>query len=157
MNGLVRAFATLGPVGTLPIAPATWASAVVVLVGWFLPVPSLPMAIVALVVGTVLAVWLCGEAEKTLGHDAHPIVLDELIGQSIALLGVPHTWWAFVAAFVLFRLFDIWKPLGVRKVQEWRGGLGVVADDVSAGLMSCAVLHLALWAWQTFALSSRSA
>ena len=157
MNGLVRALATLGPVGYLPIAPATWASAVVVLVGWFLPVPSLYVTIVALGVGTVLAVWLCGEAERTLGHDAHPIVLDELIGQSIALLGAPHSWPVFLAAFALFRLFDIWKPLGVRKVQEWPGGLGVVADDVSAGLMSCAVLHLALWVWQTFALSYRSA
>jgi phosphatidylglycerophosphatase A len=145
MNSLVRALATLGPVGYLPVAPATWASAVVALVAWFLPVPALPAALAAIAVGAALAVWLCGEAEKSLGHDAHPIVLDELIGQSIALIAVPHAWPAFVASFALFRLFDIWKPLGARQAQELPGGLGIVADDVVAGLVSCGVLQLGLW------------
>ena len=150
MSRVARVIATLGPVGYLPVAPATWASAVVTLAAWFLPVPPLSMALAALTLGTAFAVWACHEAEKTLGHDAHPIVLDELIGQSIALLGVPHSWGAFVAAFALFRLFDIWKPLGARRAQELSGGLGIVADDVVAGAVSCGVLHLGLWGWRTF-------
>ena len=147
MKAVTRALATLGPVGYLPVAPATWASAVVVLIGWFVPAPPLPVALAAIVAAALVAVWLCGEAEKSLGHDAHPIVLDELIGQSIALLGAPHAWPAFVAAFALFRLFDIWKPLGARQAQELQGGWGVVLDDVVAGVVSCAVLHLGMWAW----------
>ena len=146
MTALARALATLGPVGYLPVAPATWASAVVVLVAWFVPVPPLPVALAAIVAGALIAVWLCGEAEKSLGHDAHPIVLDELIGQSIALLWAPHAWPAFLAAFALFRLFDIWKPLGARQAQELPGGWGVVLDDVAAGAVSCGVLQLGLWA-----------
>jgi phosphatidylglycerophosphatase A len=142
---LVRVLSTLGFIGYLPVAPATWASAAVALAGYFLPVPPLPVAIAILLAGAALAVWICGEAEKELGHDAHPIVADEVVGQSIALLGVPHDPVSFAASFVLFRIFDIWKPLGAREAQRLRGGWGVVADDVIAGLTACAALHVA-WA-----------
>ena len=145
MKGLLRALATMGPVGYAPVAPATAGSAVVVLVGWFLPVAPLALTLALLVVGTLLAVWLAGEAEKELGHDAHPIVIDEVIGQSLALLFVPHTLVAFAAAFVLFRVFDVWKPLGAREIQRLPGGWGVVADDVIAGLTACGAFHLGGW------------
>lgn len=144
MSRLVRFVATLGPVGYLPVAPATWASAVVVAVGWFIPPPGIGAAAAWLVAGTLAGFWICGEAEKTLGHDAHPIVFDELIGQSLALLWVPHTWWAFGAAFVLFRVLDIWKPLGAREIQRLPGGFGVMSDDIIAGLVACGVLHAAI-------------
>jgi phosphatidylglycerophosphatase A len=145
VRGLIRFAATLGPVGYAPIAPATVGSLLTVAIGWFLPAPALSILVVAIVLGTALAVWLCGEAEKDLGHDAHPIVADEVIGQSLALLGAPHSLIAFGAAFVLFRVFDVWKPLGAQQAQRLPGGLGVVADDVIAGLTSCATLQLALW------------
>ena len=145
MKPLVRVLATLGFVGYLPVASATWASAVVALVGWFLPVPPLAVAIAIIVAGTPVAIWICGEAEKELGHDAHPIVADEVIGQSIALLGVPHDAVSFAASFVLFRIFDVWKPLGAREAQKLPGGLGVVTDDVIAGITACAVQH-GIWA-----------
>ena len=140
-----RLLATLGPVGYAPLAPATAASAVVALAGWFIPPPALPVALLLLFVGTAVAVWACGEAEKTLGHDAKPIVADEVVGQSLALLFVPREPFVFAAAFVLFRIFDVWKPLGAREIQRLPGGMGVVADDVVAGLTACGVLHAALW------------
>jgi phosphatidylglycerophosphatase A len=142
VKALVRFAATVGPIGYVPIAPATAASGVVALIGWLLPVPPLPLALAALAIGTLIALWITGEAEKELGHDAHPIVADEVIGQSVALLGVPHHLLAFGAAFLLFRVFDVWKPLGARQAQSLPGGLGVVADDVIAGLTACAVFHL---------------
>jgi len=145
VKGLVRFAATLGPVGYTPIAPATAGSLVTAVVVWFLPTPSWLVVAVALVIGTALAVWVCGEAEKELGHDAHPIVADEVIGQSVALLGAPHSLLAFGAAFVLFRLFDVWKPLGAYQAQRLPSGLGVVADDVIAGITSCITLILLRW------------
>lgn len=135
----------MGPVGYFPVAPATAGSAVVVLIGWFMPVPSIGVTLACIAAGTVLSIWICGEAEKQLGHDAHPIVADEVVGQSIALLWVPHSVWAFAAAFVLFRIFDVWKPLGAQQAQNLPGGLGVVADDVIAGIIACATFHLAWW------------
>ena len=145
MKPLVRVLATLGFVGYLPVAPATWASAVVALVGYFLPVPPLLAAIALILAGGALAIWICGEAEKDLGHDAHPIVADEVIGQSIALLGVPHDPISFATSFALFRVFDIWKPLGAREAQRLPGGIGIVTDDVIAGITACAVQH-GIWA-----------
>lgn len=146
MRGSLRALATFGPVGYAPVAPATAGSALVALIGWFLPVPSLAMTLALITLGTALAVWIAGEAEKDLGHDAKPIVVDEAVGQSLALLFVPHTPAAFAAAFVLFRVFDVWKPLGAREIQRLPGGLGVVADDVVAGLIACGAFHLGVWA-----------
>jgi phosphatidylglycerophosphatase A len=145
MKVLVRVLATLGPVGYAPFAPATAASAVVAFVGWFLPTPGLSETLALFAVGTIAAMWISGEAEKELGHDAKPIVVDEAVGQSLALLFVPHTVIAFAASFVLFRVFDVWKPLGAHQAQRLEGGLGVVADDVIAGLTACAVFHLGYW------------
>ena len=145
MNRLVLALATLGPIGRSPVAPATVASVVVALAGWFLPSVPVWVAVVLLAAGSSVAAWVCGRAEASLGHDAHPIVLDELVGQSIALLGAPHWWLAYVASVALFRLFDIWKPFGAREAQALPGGIGVVMDDVIAGLASCVTLQLGLW------------
>ena len=146
MKGLVLFFARLGPAGFAPIAPATAGSALVALIGWFLPVPPIWVTACLILVGTAFSIWICGEAEKHLGHDAKPIVDDEAVGQTLALLYVPHHWAAFTLAFLLFRIFDVWKPLGAHQAQRLPGGLGVVTDDVIAGLTSCAALQLGLWA-----------
>jgi phosphatidylglycerophosphatase A len=82
-----------------------------------------------------------------LGHDAHPIVIDEVAGMLIALLGVPHRAASpallLGSAFLLFRLFDIVKPFPIRQVQRLPGGWGVVTDDLLAGIATNLVLQLA--------------
>jgi phosphatidylglycerophosphatase A len=142
---LARHLATLGPAGWAPIAPATAGSAVVAAIGWFLPVPPLWVTLVLIAAGTAAAIGLAGEAEKELGHDAKPIVCDEAVGQSLALLFVPHAWPAFVLSFLIFRVLDVWKPLGAREAQRLPGGWGIVADDFIAGLASCGVFHVVTW------------
>jgi phosphatidylglycerophosphatase A len=146
-----RFLATLGPVGSAPIAPATAGSAVVAGVGWFIPPPALAVTACLLVVGTAIAIWAAGVAEHELGHDAKPIVIDEAVGQSLALLFVPHTIVAFAASFVLFRIFDVWKPLGAREAQALPGGWGVVTDDVIAGITACGAFHGGMWLLHRFA------
>jgi phosphatidylglycerophosphatase A len=145
VKSLVRWVATLGPIGHSPVAPASAGSAVVALVAYYLPVPPLPVALALLALAAALAVWICGEAEGSLGHDAKPIVFDELVGQSLALVLVPRHPLAYFASFALFRVFDVWKPLGAREAQRLPGGWGVVADDVIAGLAACGAFHLAGW------------
>jgi len=142
VNAVLRFLATFGPIGFFPIAPATAGSAVVTLIAWFVPVLPLPAVVALFVAGTALAVWAAGVAERTLGHDAGPIVIDEAVGQSLALLFVPRGVVAYGAAFLLFRLFDIWKPLGAREAQRLPGGWGVVTDDVIAGITACAAFQL---------------
>jgi phosphatidylglycerophosphatase A len=137
--------ATLGPAGWAPLLPATVGSACVTVVAWFIPPPPLWSALALLVLGTAIAIWAAGEAEKDLGHDAGPIVIDEAVGQSISLLFVPHTIVAFAISFVLFRIFDIWKPLGAREAQRLPGGFGVVIDDIIAGITACGAFHAGAW------------
>ena len=108
--------------------------------------------------GLYLAVAMCGEAEFRLGRrDPAEVVLDEFTAMPLCFLGWPalldaaheQRWAIFLAGFLLFRLFDIAKPLGIRKLQDLPGGWGIVADDIAAALAACAVLHGAAWAWQT--------
>ena len=146
MRRLAAFIASLGPVGYFPVAPATVGSAVVVAAAWFLPLPRGNEAVAIIAGAALLAAWIAGVAEHELGHDAGPIVIDEFIGQWIALLFAPHRITVFVAAFVLFRIFDIWKPLGAHEAQALPGGWGVVADDVIAGLTALAALHGLLYA-----------
>jgi phosphatidylglycerophosphatase A len=146
MKAFARFLATLGPVGYAPIAPATAGSAVVTAVAWFIPITPWPWMVAALVVTTAIAIVCAGIGEETLGHDAHPIVIDELVGQWIALLFVPKTILAYFAAFFLFRVFDVWKPLGAREAQALPGGFGVVTDDVIAGATACGAFHFGAFA-----------
>src|SRR5439155_26143739 len=81
--------AKLGPVGLSPVVPATVGSALVAGIGWFVPVPTLPVFLACLALATAIAIWAAGEAEKELGHDASPIIIDEAVGQTIALMFVP--------------------------------------------------------------------
>lgn len=154
MRPLAVLVATGFGLGRLPVAPATWASAAVALL--LLPEAArTPIALgAALLVAVPLAVWSSGEAEKDLGHDAHPIVIDEVAGMLVAVLGVTQSAGSpllfLAAAFFLFRFFDIVKPFPIRQVQEWPGGWGVVADDILAGVATNLVLRLAVWAGAPF-------
>lgn len=144
MNAPAIVLATGLGSGFFPIAPATFASALVTLaVWWFLPVSPLVEAVIVVALAP-LAVWSAHVAEKRLGHDAHPIVIDEVLGQLIALWAVPRTLVWMGVGFLLFRFFDIAKPLGVNQLQSLRGGYGIVADDALAGLYSRVVLQAAM-------------
>ena len=91
------------------------------------------------------AVWAAHGIEASIGKkDPSIVVIDEVVGQWLALAGVVnHNWMSWCGAFVVFRLFDIWKPPPARQLERLRGGFGIVADDVVAGLYAALVLHLA--------------
>ena len=92
-----------------------------------------------------LGVKAANELEKEWGHDPSKIVVDEMAGVWIAMLGIPFSWTNLALAFVLFRVFDIWKPLGIRQMERLNGGWGVMMDDVLAGIYSALVLHAGLY------------
>jgi len=160
-SNLVLTLATLGPLGRRRRAPGTWGSAAGLLYFtvffWalgFWPWSALWMAALSLP-GLYFAVALCGEAEFRLGRrDPPEVILDELTAMPLCFLGWTSLlrlwppWAVFIAGFLLFRLFDIAKPLGIRRLQDLPGGWGIVADDVAAALAACAVLHGAAWAWR---------
>jgi len=155
--------ATAFGIGRFPVAPATAASLVVAvalaLLAHLAPSSLAPAPLlVAILVLLPLAVWSSGEAEKELGTDAKPIVIDEVIGMMVSVWGGlgmgalggtgrlegPRAWIYLAAAFLLFRLFDILKPFGIRRSQALPGGYGVVVDDLLAGILTNLVLRILL-------------
>jgi phosphatidylglycerophosphatase A len=142
--------ATLGPIGRKLPAPGTWGSlAGVLYFTVFFERATLWENLVGSTVAAVVAAFVCGEAERHLGKkDPGEVILDEFVAMPLCFLGWPqlvHGWpvWAvLLGGFGLFRLFDIWKPLGIRQLQRIQGGWGVVIDDTVAALVACVVLHV---------------
>jgi phosphatidylglycerophosphatase A len=161
------ALATCG-VGLIPLAPGTWGSAVgvgvylllvsgsekvfnyVVERGLDLSPQAFPNVLNTVLLLTILAVslagtWAATRAEKLLGKkDPGAVVVDEVAGQLITFLFVP--WlagpWTVFAGFLAFRVFDIWKPYPVRRLEGLGGGLGIMADDMLAGFYAAAAMSL---------------
>lgn len=76
--------------------------------------------------------------------DPQFIVIDEVAGQLVTLIAVPLVWKTFLAGFILFRVFDMWKPFPVRRLERLPEGTGIVVDDLAAGVYALAVMHLLL-------------
>lgn len=164
---LAIVIATCG-VGYLPLAPGTFGSVVgvglyVLLRGTFmaalwslaarnhLNLLHIAYALITLELIVILGVtmagtWAASQVERLSGKkDPGKVVIDEVAGQLVALTTVPmevESWWAIILAFGLFRLFDIIKPYPARRLESLHGGLGVMADDLVAGLYAALVAAL---------------
>jgi phosphatidylglycerophosphatase A len=93
----------------------------------------------------IIGIWASARSIPILGNtDAPQAVVDEVIGQLTVFLFIPFTtsWVLIVAGFLLFRLFDIWKPFPIDKLQDLPGGVGIVADDVAAGILGGVLLSV---------------
>jgi phosphatidylglycerophosphatase A len=139
--------------GWLPVAPGTWGATVAILPLFFFtkinPSVSPSFSTLFTLILTVLIViftWIGVKAADYLqdewGDDPKQIVIDEMIGVWIAILGLSLTVPNLIIGFVLFRFFDIAKPLGIRQLEKIKGGWGVMLDDVLAGVYANIVLQI---------------
>jgi phosphatidylglycerophosphatase A len=147
VDWLAIALATAGGAGFIPKAPGTAGSIVGILIYLLIVgTPARPYYLHAIIFSFVVAIWASSRVERLWGHDAQRIVIDEVVGQMITFgiaAGNPQVSAFEVAAgFGLFRLFDIVKPFPIRRLERFKGGLGIVADDVGAGLYALAALAL---------------
>ena len=147
MDRLLMFIATGAGSGYLPKAPGTWGTLVGLLLWWPLALLPLTAYLATVAVLFIVGVASAGAAEKILDRgDPGVVVIDEIVGVLIALAAVPLHPVAALAGFALFRLFDIAKPFPVGWVdRHLHGGLGIMLDDVAAGLYALLVLHLGLW------------
>lgn len=106
-----------------------------------------PPAYGTVVLGLFFAgIWCCQVAERHFGRHDHPsIVWDEIVGYLIAMFHAPFGWEWIVTGFALFRLFDIWKPFPIRRLERLGGGFGVMADDALAGVYALVVMQAVAW------------
>lgn len=141
---------TLGTVGRFPFAPATVATLAVAIPVWFfLNLFSLTTFLIITIILTVFGIYVSGRAEKEIGRrDPGEIVIDELAGFLVGMIGVQTSWKAAVLGFFIFRFFDIVKPWPLRLLQErLDGGLAIVMDDIGAGLYTNLCVHISLVLW----------
>jgi phosphatidylglycerophosphatase A len=138
--------ATAGGLGHAPLAPGTAASLPPVVLAWLLA-PSDAVLVAAAVAVTGLGIWAGGREERRLGVlDPSTVVVDEVAGMLVALVGHPRTLGWGMALFLLFRVMDVWKPFPIRRLQDLPGGWGIVLDDVLAAVYASLLGHLARWA-----------
>lgn len=145
MKQLYKHLATLGFIGYLPIAPGTFGSLAAMSLFLTLRLPF-PAHLLILAVITVVGIQSAGYAEEVLNEkDSSHIVIDEVAGYCLSVLLIPHDLSYYLAAFFLFRFFDILKPPPIRNIERSvGGGAGIVADDLMAGLYT----NLILQAWR---------
>ena len=130
--------------------PGTWGSLATVLL-WALASSRIPEAnrawatIIAAVVVTLIGIPAATIVARATGvKDPQFVVIDEVAGQLVTLIAVPLAWKSFLAGFILFRVFDMWKPFPIRRLERLPEGTGIVVDDLGAGIYALAIMHLLL-------------
>lgn len=142
--------ATFFGVGRIKPGPGTWGSLATVIL-WGLASVRIPTGsrawatIVAAAVVTLIGIPAATLVSRACGaKDPQFIVVDEVAGQLVALVAVPLAWKTFLAGFILFRIFDIWKPFPIRRLERLPEGTGIVVDDLGAGIYALVIMHLLL-------------
>lgn len=143
MRRLGLFIATCGYIGYAPVAPGTFGSAAGLAVFAVVRSSGSPVVeAVAIVVLFLIGVWSGTEAEHHFGGvDPAPVVMDEVVGMLITLAFIPVTWTGAIVGFLVFRVFDVFKPWPAARFERLPGGLGVMADDGMAALYSNLVMH----------------
>ncbi len=147
MKRIATFIATVCGLGRVAWPPGTWGSAVGVLLSWLAgPLLRQPTVVIAFVIAFLPCALCCSLAERSLKrHDPPAVILDEVWGMCAVFVMLPwaaHTWRALLAAFILFRLFDVIKPVPIRRLERLPEGWGIMADDLGAAAYAILVLLL---------------
>jgi phosphatidylglycerophosphatase A len=142
MNRILKLIATLGFIGYIPVAPGTFGSLAALAAFMFLR-PSISLQVAILLIMIPLATISSHVAERLLNEkDSSHIIIDEFCGYFLSVLFVPCSAGYALAAFFLFRFFDILKPFPVGRMEKLKGGIGIVADDIMAAIYANAILQI---------------
>lgn len=145
-NAIALFLATGCKSGYSPIVPGTAGSLAALLPCGLLSLMPISASVMVLMAFIVLAVWAAELSERIVGEkDPGCIVIDEIAGMMITLIGIHFTWQSALAGFLIFRIMDIFKPFPIRYLERTiPGGAGIVMDDVAAGIGAHIVLRLLL-------------
>ena len=143
LNKIKYIFATGFGTGYFPYAPGTVGSLVAILLFIFIPLDDYIWLIVCIVM-FFIGIWVSGTVEKDKGKDPGIVVIDEFVGQWVALIFLPRILWIFVAGFLLFRILDIIKPFPAADLEEIKGGIGIMLDDLIVAIYTNIAIHLTL-------------
>jgi phosphatidylglycerophosphatase A len=135
--------ATAGGLGYAPVAPGTFGSAAGLLVYWLTRHWSTPAQLTIVVIVAIVGTWAATRAAAHFGReDPGQVVIDEVAGQLVTLAFTGAGLTAVIAAFLIFRVLDIIKPYPANRFERLHGGVGIMADDLMAGVYGCAIMHV---------------
>ncbi|MBT8356880.1 MAG: phosphatidylglycerophosphatase A [Deltaproteobacteria bacterium] len=136
-------------IGKIPFAPGTFGSLAGILPCFILSKTGELVAIFCLVVFIIFSIWIANDAEKILNKkDPGSIVIDEIAGMAVTLIGLPFNVFYVATGFIVFRVLDISKPFPIRYIEKrMPGGAGIVLDDVAAGIIANVILRMIQVAW----------
>ena len=150
INHIARATASVFYIGFIPGAPGTYGSLAAAAALYFIGLcvdwvhPAALLAGVGII--TLIGVPASSVAGRKAGDDDPSfVVIDEVAGQALTFFCIPFSVTNIILGFVAFRAFDIFKPWPIRKLERLPHGVGIMADDLLAGVYACAVLHIILW------------
>lgn len=148
---IILFFATGCYIGRVPLAPGTFGSIPGLVIYFAISGIALWYQIIFLILFVLLSIWISREAERILrSKDPGCIVIDETAGMMVTLMGLPFNLFTGLAGFIVFRFFDILKPYPIRYFEKnVPGGLGIVMDDVVAGIMGNLILRIMFFLIQT--------
>jgi phosphatidylglycerophosphatase A len=131
-------------IGNISFAPGTFGSVLGLLLCFFLSKIDFSIAVLLTLIFILCAIWIANEAEKILeAEDPGCIVIDEIAGIILTLSGLPFNITSVTLGFLIFRALDIWKPYPIRLLEnKFSGGIGIVLDDVAAGILSNFILRI---------------
>ena len=131
-------------IGNISFAPGTFGSVLGLLLCFFLSKIDFSIAVLLTLIFILCAIWIANEAEKILeAKDPGCIVIDEIAGIILTLSGLPFNITSVTLGFLIFRALDIWKPYPIRLLEnKFSGGIGIVLDDVAAGILSNFILRI---------------
>ncbi len=142
--------ATFFGIGRLKPGPGTWGSLATTLL-WALASSRIPGdyrtwgTVIAAAFVTLIGIPAATRVARAYGSkDPQFVVIDEVAGQLVSLIAVPLGWRPFLASFILFRIFDMWKPFPIRRLERLPEGTGIVIDDLAAGVYALLIMHLLL-------------
>ena len=136
-------FATGFGIGYAPYIPGTIGSLVALLLFIFIPFQDY-IWLAIIIIMFFIGIWVSGTVEKDKGKDPGIVVIDEFVGQWIALLFLPRILWIFIAGFFVFRILDIIKPFPAADLEELDGGIGIMLDDIIVAIYTNVALQLTL-------------
>ncbi len=147
MTRLALLLATWFGCGYFPWGPGTVGSLAAIAIAMFLHLylgTGRPTFLILTLMLLIPAIWASTQTARVLNKkDPGVVVIDEVLGQWVTLLGATAlAWKTFLAAFLLFRVFDIWKPWPVRNLERLPEGIGIVSDDIAAGLYGALILYI---------------
>lgn len=135
--------------GLLPKMPGTWGT--LAAIPLYLLIANYPLWLYSLLtlLLIIFSIYISGVTARDIGVHDHPgIVIDEIVGFLLTMLALPVNWLWISAGFILFRIFDIWKPWPIRWVdRQVKGGVGIVVDDLLAAVYAWLILQALLAAW----------